>query len=938
MAIPTLTDAADIVEINDNAASGSQSVTVPSDATLCVAFMGFYPTRTFTSATLGGSSMTFEVQGADGGQVASAFWIANPSTGSQTFAWTYSSSFDEGAIITLVFFKGVDTSGSVIRDSAEGGTTTASFDTSTDDLCVCAVSVYAETGDASTGGQTEIYDAGTYNSQGLAIGTKDGTSGTTTMQGSGGTSESTIALSIIGITATLDQEGFAWGDDDGSESAHTIGTQDTNYTGAVGTKILRMIVDNVTGDAGANLYPLYYQQDGSGGYTAVPVGASSDPTTPGVEAGDVTRSGSNATSTTIAMTMPAYADGDLVTVNIGYWQNNNQTNDITWPSGPNGETVTSVVTNYGGSGNYDIALIALGWFIGDGAYAGGTWNITADIGTRWDGAIIITPSGEFDASTPIGATGSDFSSTDDNSPTMPAFTAGSADGDGTLVAFVSVDQDPISGTPTGWTDLVDHDQGRASIVLSVRDTAVTNSESVSSASWTVANDSWAVYGYIIRPAPGADNDVYIVASSNITDGAATTARLTAPSGKTGDFTAGICSDADNVSATVDITALYYTEMLYVIAVTSNMTGYVDFRTYNGASPLDSYTATPRWTIGSGGISGTLSATLANTTSTAAGTVAIDGTASNTLNDATLSAAGTVEVNGALSATLADVTLTAAGQGAAATEGTLDVTLGDVTAVSAGTVLVSGTTDNTLGDATLTAAGTVSIGGELDATLVDVTSTAAGTVVISGALDSTLEGATSTAAGTVSLSGALSATLEDVTLVASGSGAAVTTGELSATLGDVTAVSAGTILVDGVLSSTLEDASITAAGVVSVAGAVDSTLGNVTAVSVGTVTISGALSSTIDDVTATGAGIVSIGGALDSTLGNVTLTATAEAFSAVVGAYGIIYGVGSDGVIFSPDSVGAISQPISVGTIEQPSYIGDVEQPSNIGTVITDRHG
>jgi len=218
-----------------------------------------------------------------------------------------------------------------------------------------------------------------------------------------------------------------------------------------------------------------------------------------VEAGDVGQSENNATVTTIGMTMPAYADDDLVIVNIGFWQDNTDNTYVTWPAGPNSETVTNITTGYGPSGDDDMPQIAFGWFLADGAYVGGTWNITVSEETRWDGVIIIVPDGEFDADVPISTAFDADSATSGTSPDFDAFSATSDDAGGKLVAFISVDQDPISGTPTGWTDLANDDAGRASIVLSVRDANVTSEESIcASGGWTIGGDPWSVWAYIVR--------------------------------------------------------------------------------------------------------------------------------------------------------------------------------------------------------------------------------------------------------------------------------------------------------------------------------------------------------------------------------------------------------------------------------------------------------
>ena len=91
------------------------------------------------------------------------------------------------------------------------------------------------------------------------------------------------------------------------------------------------------------------------------------------------------------------------------------------------------------------------------------------------------------------------------------------------------------------------------------------------------------------------------ASSNIAaSGAATTAQLTAPSGKTtGDFVAGRIQDDENPSDAVDAAADEYTEYEWSIeATTDAIDGAVyDFRiVLSDGTVLDTYTVTPQWTI------------------------------------------------------------------------------------------------------------------------------------------------------------------------------------------------------------------------------------------------------------------------------------------------------------------------------------------------------
>lgn len=124
------------------------------------------------------------------------------------------------------------------------------------------------------------------------------------------------------------------------------------------------------------------------------------------------------------------------------------------------------------------------------------------------------------------------------------------------------------------------------------------------------------------------------------------------------------------------------------------------------------------TYPSSGVTGTVSATLAAMTASAAATVALAGAAAVTLAALTTAATGTVALAGAASPTLAAVTTSAAGT--VALTGAASVTLGAVTLSAAGAVALVGTTSSTLGAVTSSAAGAVALAGSLSATLAAVT--------------------------------------------------------------------------------------------------------------------------------------------------------------------------------------------------------------------------
>lgn len=124
----------------------------------------------------------------------------------------------------------------------------------------------------------------------------------------------------------------------------------------------------------------------------------------------------------------------------------------------------------------------------------------------------------------------------------------------------------------------------------------------------------------------------------------------------------------------------------------------------------------------GGITGTLSATLDTITLSAASTIRITGTLSATLDTITLSSAGTVRITGTLSQSLATITL-----------------------ASASTVLIKGTLSATLDTIVLSATGAVKIQGALSTTLDSIALSAASGVRITGSLTTTLDDMTSSLA-------------------------------------------------------------------------------------------------------------------------------------------------------------------------------------------------
>lgn len=118
-------------QIDMSAGDGSTTVTVPADATAVVAFWSHWDGNagsTLSSLTLNGAGFTIQSQIAEGISAddpgVGVATLVNPSTGSQTVAWTWSAggARAEGGELVLVWVKGVNTSDLVRAAGTDSGT------------------------------------------------------------------------------------------------------------------------------------------------------------------------------------------------------------------------------------------------------------------------------------------------------------------------------------------------------------------------------------------------------------------------------------------------------------------------------------------------------------------------------------------------------------------------------------------------------------------------------------------------------------------------------------------------------------------------------------------------------------------------------------------------------------------------------------------------
>lgn len=148
------------------AQTGSQSVTIPADTNLLVvaisAWKGsanWYPA---SPVTWDGSNLS-KIVATDGQSSFQQGWagrLANPTTGAKTLAWDFGTSYNEGAHIVVVAYKGVDTSDPIVSSASvttNNTDVTSGLSAGASDMMVGVASIYS--GSSPSGadnGQTQI--------------------------------------------------------------------------------------------------------------------------------------------------------------------------------------------------------------------------------------------------------------------------------------------------------------------------------------------------------------------------------------------------------------------------------------------------------------------------------------------------------------------------------------------------------------------------------------------------------------------------------------------------------------------------------------------------------------------------------------------------------------------------------------------------------------
>ncbi len=427
-------------------------------------------------------------------------------------------------------------------------------------------------------------------------------------------------------SGAVEQEGFRFRTDDGSETTATwAAAQDTNLTAPLSTNLRLRLLANATGDPAAIAYTLYHQKNGSGGYTAVPIVGSSSPSLSYGAAGALAYSSSGGTSVAPGYPSGITANSGLVLV-IGQKPSSANGGTVTTPSG---WTLQYSLTgaNDGDTGGYTTTLAAdqgncnIFVYTKDSVSGSESGTLSVTVGTNnvcwveiirleasdtatWSwaasggkdtsgGNVSIVTSAGIDVAAGDYLIGGMVIPTDVTTPSQ--FSAEAFSQTGTTFGTAAEISEPDSGTGNdigGFLFYNNASSGSGSGAVTMTATAGGTTTNVRGPGFVLR----ARVASVVYP-------VYVSASGNITAGGeATTAQLTAPSGKsTSDFVTGRMWDNENGTDTIDITSDDYTEVEWCLQAQSPAVNgdYFEFRVYKGSAPLDTYTVTPKWTIGSG---------------------------------------------------------------------------------------------------------------------------------------------------------------------------------------------------------------------------------------------------------------------------------------------------------------------------------------------------
>lgn len=451
------------------------------------------------------------------------------------------------------------------------------------DVLVAVVGSGATTWAPSARTGTQLYDVddGSYGDGAQYLIKSD--SSDTAMGWTFGTSDDwSVVEAAFTEISPIDQEGFRFRNDDGSESAATwMQNQDTDASQSKNTNVRLRTVLDTPADPVSIPFRLEYKKSTDSVYKKVLVSESGSSTHSFVNSKRWKGNGSPS-----ARAYDCGTDATLLVLTIvGAGTTQRAGGAPTY----NGVAMTQADQTRGGATNYETSAEL--WYLVDPPSGS---NIISVPNT---GAITLYATAS-SYSAGDGYT-SAFDASGFNEATTGANPSASVSASVAGDVYVAVLGDGLATAPTARTGtaLAEVDDGSYSDNHQYYVKAGTGSQAIS---WTIASDDHAMIVAAFKVV-AVTQPILLANSTYISAGGSTntTAQLTAPSGKTtSDFTAGRIQDDTNPSNSVDIANNFYTEMEWSVTATdaAGVGDIYQFRITRNGTPLSSYSVTPQLTI------------------------------------------------------------------------------------------------------------------------------------------------------------------------------------------------------------------------------------------------------------------------------------------------------------------------------------------------------
>lgn len=214
-------------------------------------------------------------------------------------------------------------------------------------------------------------------------------------------------------------------------------------------------------------------------------------------ASDTLQSGFDTASTVWFVSTQGVSTNDLVIWHIG-WDDSTSTGSCAASTAPNGQAISTLMGPVA-SLNTEVRS-QIYWLIATTSWAASTTRFTPAASESRTAVVLRIPAGLFNSSSPFGSRSTYNANTSTGTTvSSPAFTCTTTDAIGRLVAFNTIDADPITATPAGWQSTNALDLGAATHGFGYRTSTVAASESIPHENWTIAGDSSVTHSYILLP-------------------------------------------------------------------------------------------------------------------------------------------------------------------------------------------------------------------------------------------------------------------------------------------------------------------------------------------------------------------------------------------------------------------------------------------------------